>query len=99
MSWAGGKVEAATAGVPDLAAEVMRSLRPVLAEGVVHDDLRKANMLWNAERRRVMIIDFDRATLLPPARHKKLLRLSEKKRKRKDANLENFVRNHVLRSS
>ncbi|KAJ8129518.1 hypothetical protein O1611_g4113 [Lasiodiplodia mahajangana] len=31
--------------------------------GVEHEDLRHANMLWNEELGRVMVIDFDRATL------------------------------------
>lgn len=64
MSWAGE--EAAIAGLADLKAETERSTRAVLGEGMLHDDLRAANILWNAKRCHIMLIDFDRAILLPP---------------------------------
>jgi predicted Ser/Thr protein kinase len=51
--------------------------------GVVHGDEREPNMLWNTERRRVMLIDFDRASFLPVPKHKQLLKLSKKEKKRK----------------
>ncbi|EQL28321.1 hypothetical protein BDFG_08937 [Blastomyces dermatitidis ATCC 26199] len=31
--------------------------------GVVHEDLRPANMLWNNELGRILIIDFDRSDI------------------------------------
>ncbi|KAK3933898.1 hypothetical protein QBC46DRAFT_274883, partial [Diplogelasinospora grovesii] len=59
MSWGGQGVDKVDgADVPDLAGETERTLRKA---GVVHGDARPANMLWNAERRRVMLIDFDRS--------------------------------------
>ncbi|XP_044715978.1 ATP-dependent DNA helicase PIF1 [Hirsutella rhossiliensis] len=69
-------------GVPDLAAEVRRSSQAVWAEGVDHGDEREPNLLWNDERRRVMLVDFDRANLLPAPKHKQLFHLSRDKRKR-----------------
>ncbi|KAM4060855.1 Meiotic driver SPOK1 [Hirsutella rhossiliensis] len=80
MSW-GGEV-AVEVGVPDLAAEVRRSSQAVWAEGVDHGDEREPNLLWNNERRRVMLVDFDRANLLPAPKHKQLFHLSRDKRKR-----------------
>jgi hypothetical protein len=81
MSWAGD--EAVKASVPDLAGEVRRTSQEVRAMGVVHGDEREPNMLWNTERRRVMLIDFDRASFLPVPKHKQLLKLSKKEKKRK----------------
>ncbi|KAM4057222.1 metalloprotease-like protein [Hirsutella rhossiliensis] len=79
MSWAGEV--AAEAGALDLAAEVRRSSQAVWAEGVYHGDEREPNLLWNDERRRVMLVDFDRAALLPAPKHKQLIQLSRDKRK------------------
>jgi len=81
MSW-GGEV-AAGAGVPDLAAELRRSSRAVWSEGVDHGDEREPNMLWSEERRRVMLVDFDRAALLPAVKHEQVSKLSRFDKKRK----------------
>ena len=79
MSW-GGEV-AAGAGVLDMKAELKRSARALRSEGVLHGDEREPNILWNEERHRIMLIDFDHATLLEPVKHKNLSKLSGKKRK------------------
>lgn len=69
LSW-GGEI-AADVTVPDLATdqdlarEQDRSTQAVWREGVIHGDERDPNTLWNEERRRVMIIDFDQAILRP----------------------------------
>jgi Ser/Thr protein kinase RdoA (MazF antagonist) len=68
-------------GLPDLAGEVRQTSRAVHSEGVVHGDERDDNMLWNPERRRVMLINFERSYVLPIAKHKQLLKLSGRKRK------------------
>ncbi|KAL6359116.1 hypothetical protein LRP88_09316 [Fusarium phalaenopsidis] len=83
MSWGGETVDTVIAGAvaADLRAEVRRSSQDVWAEGINHGDERDANRLWNDERRRVMLVDFDRAALLP-LKHKQLSKLSERKRKR-----------------
>ncbi|EXL90242.1 hypothetical protein FOIG_16483 [Fusarium odoratissimum NRRL 54006] len=48
--------------------KAIRSLRAMHREGVVHKDVRLANMLFNPEIKGVMVIDFERALLLKPAR-------------------------------
>ncbi|KAM4067380.1 metalloprotease-like protein [Hirsutella rhossiliensis] len=94
MSW-GGEV-AVEVGVPDLAAEVRRSSQAVWSEGVDHGDEREPNLLWNDERRRVMLVDFDRANLLPAPKHKQLFQLSRDKRKRQRDGFEARSRNRGL---
>ena len=82
MSWGGE--EADEADVPNIEEEVKRSFVEVRQEGVVHGDKREPNMLWNEERQRVMVVDFDRARILPAARHKQVLKVLNGKRKRED---------------
>jgi hypothetical protein len=87
MSWAGEvATEAAVTGmgvVADLGAEVRRTAAEVRGQGVVHGDDRAPNRLWNVERRRVMLIDFERSTLLPSVNVGALLaRSPNQKRKR-----------------
>ncbi|KAL9122915.1 MAG: hypothetical protein Q9187_000527 [Circinaria calcarea] len=56
MSWAGAIVEETIDGQ-----EIRRTVEEVQAEGVDQGDVRMANLLWNPERKRVMLIDFERA--------------------------------------
>jgi hypothetical protein len=79
MSW-GGEI-AEEADVPNIEEEVKRSFKEVHQEGVVHGDERELNMLWNEERQRVMVVDFDRARILRAARYKQVLKVLEGKRK------------------
>ncbi|KAI0111479.1 hypothetical protein F4814DRAFT_356430 [Daldinia grandis] len=81
MSWAGEV--AADANVPDLATERKRSSRAVWGEGVDHNDEREPNILWNWERHRVMLVDFDRASFRPAVKHRQLSKLSKISKKRK----------------
>ncbi|KAF6528167.1 hypothetical protein HZS61_008469 [Fusarium oxysporum f. sp. conglutinans] len=102
MSWCGETMAntvaaGAGAGVADLAAEVRRSSQAVWAEGVDHGDEREANRLWNDERRRVMLIDFDRATLRPNLKHNQLVKVSGKKRKRQADEFGNYDRKRGFR--
>lgn len=60
---------------------MQRSSQAVWAEGVDHGDERGANRLWNDERRRIMLIDFDRATLRPSLKHKQLSKISGKRKR------------------
>ncbi|KAH8651968.1 hypothetical protein BGZ61DRAFT_500871 [Ilyonectria robusta] len=48
--------------------KAIRSLRAMHREGVIHKDVRLANMLFNPETNGVMVIDFERALLLKPPR-------------------------------
>ncbi|GLA56185.1 hypothetical protein AnigIFM63604_005155, partial [Aspergillus niger] len=43
--------------------EIVRSEKEILSLGVLHRDLRLANILWNAELGRALIIDFHYAAL------------------------------------
>jgi len=56
MSWGGDMVEGTTDSE-----EIRRTVREVRSEGVDQGDVRTANLLWNEERKRVMLIDFERA--------------------------------------
>ena len=62
MSW--GDEVAKKADVPDWDKELGRSVREVSDEGVEHNDVREANILWNTERGRAMLIDFERSSLV-----------------------------------
>lgn len=59
-----------------------QALRAVRREGVVHNDEREPNLLWSEERRCVMLVNFDRAYLLPLHRRTKIL--SNKRKARDD---------------
>ncbi|KAM4061387.1 kinase [Hirsutella rhossiliensis] len=67
LSWGGdvideAKIAASTRRI--LEAKALASLRAIHEEGVVHKDVRSANMLVNKETDGVMMIDFERAMLL-----------------------------------
>ncbi|KJF60363.1 uncharacterized protein CIMG_10489 [Coccidioides immitis RS] len=79
MSW-GGEL-AVPSDVPDLDGEIDRSLEEICREGVDHSDVREPNILWNRERRRVMLIDFERSRLLAPNRRPPLQGLSPNKKR------------------
>ncbi|KAH7302827.1 hypothetical protein B0I35DRAFT_342283, partial [Stachybotrys elegans] len=66
----------------DLKARSQRSLQAVRASGVNHGDEHDANLLWNAERCSIMVIDFDCAVLRQPLNHTWLSVLPGVKRKR-----------------
>ncbi|ESZ96127.1 hypothetical protein SBOR_3516 [Sclerotinia borealis F-4128] len=48
-----------------LDAMMLHSLEMLHGMGVLHSDLRLANMLWNEEKERIMLIDFERSKILP----------------------------------
>ncbi|KAJ4317082.1 hypothetical protein N0V84_007535 [Fusarium piperis] len=71
LSWGGDSLDYvgdSRAMAKSLEGEVVRSLRELHMEGVVHLDVRKANALLNQETGRVMIIDFERASILEQMR-------------------------------
>ncbi|KAH8715381.1 hypothetical protein HC256_004207 [Beauveria bassiana] len=80
MSWAGVAMDTT---LSNLEWEVQRSIQTIYENGVNHQDEREPNLLWNAELCRVMVVDFDQSTVLPPPKHKRLSKLSEAGRKRK----------------
>lgn len=72
----------AVAAAPGMCSSVAPIDDDVVWYGVAHNDLRLLNLLWNGKRQRVMIIDFDRATLCASARHKLVARLRGSRAKR-----------------
>lgn len=71
LSWGGESLDCAgnlCKMDKSLEGEALRSLRELHMEGVVHLDVRKVNALINHETGRVMIIDFERASILEKAR-------------------------------
>lgn len=68
LSWVGDRMPERP-----YAEEQQESLkRLLLAHGVSHNDMRDRNMLWNEERGAAMLIDFDCATMQPPAKHRQI---------------------------
>ncbi|MCJ1241482.1 hypothetical protein MMC14_009487, partial [Varicellaria rhodocarpa] len=59
MSWGGEMIDDKIA---EDHYEVQKTVQEVLQAGINQADLRSANLLWNEERRRIMLIDFERAT-------------------------------------
>lgn len=71
LSWGGCPINAVnrTCGRKKyLEKETIRSLRAMHQEGIVHNDVRLANMLFNSETDGIMMIDFERSLLLEPYR-------------------------------
>ncbi|PGH05471.1 hypothetical protein AJ79_06778 [Helicocarpus griseus UAMH5409] len=65
MSWAGNSLHSEDHGPDvDIEAQKQQSIKELVAAGLVHYDLRRANMIWNQERQRVMVIDFDQSSIL-----------------------------------
>ncbi|KAL7940092.1 hypothetical protein V8C42DRAFT_364366 [Trichoderma barbatum] len=71
LSWGGYKLDdarIASGAGKRLADWTLQALRSIHLQGVVHDDVRGANMLFNPETNRIMIIDFERAKFVQPPR-------------------------------
>ncbi|KAJ5489170.1 hypothetical protein N7539_004060 [Penicillium diatomitis] len=62
MGW-GGESIASLELTPGLLQEIHKSNKEIRALGIIHEDLRRDNVLWNEELGRAMIIDFHRSTL------------------------------------
>jgi hypothetical protein len=65
MAWGGECLQYHTPSISPatLEREKQRSLKEVLHLNILHNDPRLANMLWNVETQRVMLIDFERSTI------------------------------------
>lgn len=46
-----------------------QAIRAIHSKGVIHKDIRHPNMLYNPDTKRIMIIDFDRASIVEASRH------------------------------
>ncbi|KAI2887417.1 hypothetical protein CBS11852_7480 [Aspergillus niger] len=62
MGW-GGESTASMELTPQLLHGIHQSNKEIRALGIIHEDLRRDNVLWNEELGRAMIIDFHRSTL------------------------------------
>ncbi|EEU47541.1 uncharacterized protein NECHADRAFT_36088 [Fusarium vanettenii 77-13-4] len=80
LSWGGCRVDTVDDMNKSLEDEAIRSLRAMHQEGVIHKDVRLANLLFNSETNGVMVIDFERALLLEPPQRPSLAQLVPKKR-------------------
>ncbi|PWY66093.1 hypothetical protein BO70DRAFT_366579 [Aspergillus heteromorphus CBS 117.55] len=58
MAWAGKPISKTEATSPDISSSISKSIKEIRSLGVLHQDLRLENFLWNDELRRVLIIDF-----------------------------------------
>ncbi|PON19986.1 hypothetical protein TGAM01_v211146 [Trichoderma gamsii] len=71
LSWGGYKLNN-SGNASDMSKRLvdgaLRTLESIHRKGVVHKDVRGANMLYNPETNRVMMIDFERSLLVQPSR-------------------------------
>ena len=67
MAWGGDTIW--DANYSSLKPQIERTKAEVLEAGVEHLDLRTANMLWNEEMKRVMLIDFGRVRIHQSRKH------------------------------
>lgn len=62
MGW-GGESTASMELTPELLRNIHKSDKEIRALGIIHEDLRRDNVLWNKELGRALIIDFHRFSL------------------------------------
>ncbi|KAB8213601.1 hypothetical protein BDV33DRAFT_196808 [Aspergillus novoparasiticus] len=62
MGWGGEPIHKLE-DIESIRHEISRSQKKICSLGVLHQDVRSDNMLWNAELERVLIIDFHRSHL------------------------------------
>lgn len=69
LSWAGeqARKDLMLAIGRDLAAETSGAVTKMLGYGVEHRDVRPPNVLWNAENKNVVLVDFERSNILKRA--------------------------------
>ncbi|KAK2470566.1 hypothetical protein H9L39_17862 [Fusarium oxysporum f. sp. albedinis] len=77
MAWVGDVVTIKDNGL----SEGLRFQQLLFTCGVIHNDMRQENLLWNSERGHILLIDFDLATILPDMRQMQLKRLSNKRKR------------------
>ena len=71
MSWAGTSLRYNTwPDDVDIKKETYKTLQTLAQSGVHHDDIRQSNLVWNAERQRVMAIDLQQATIISKTKRK-----------------------------
>ncbi|KAG2000794.1 hypothetical protein GB937_010827 [Aspergillus fischeri] len=70
MGWGGESLGHVTLG-KTVQRAISRSVKEIRSLGIFHQDLRPENILWNAELKRALIIDFHRCTLDRRPMHKR----------------------------
>lgn len=84
MSWAGTSLRYNTwPDDVDIKKETYKTLQTLAQSGVHHDDIRQSNLVWNAERQRVMAIDLQQATIISVAKRKTFTPALEMHKRRK----------------
>ncbi|GIK05139.1 hypothetical protein Aspvir_009241 [Aspergillus viridinutans] len=75
LGW-GGEITTALENGSALRREISKSVKEIRSLGVLHQDLRPDNVLWNAELERALIIDFHHSMLVrrPPAKQTRSLK-------------------------
>ncbi|PHH81579.1 hypothetical protein CDD83_3540 [Cordyceps sp. RAO-2017] len=95
LSWGGESIRPADledSRAKEREDKAVQSLRAIHGAGIVHEDLRSANLLINGKTDDVMIIDFERALILEPPRAPlaPLLRSDRNRRSRRASNAGNM---------
>ena len=87
LSWGGVSLYQS---VPQLLSSTLEqqrrlSLQAISQMSIIHGDLRPSNMLWNVERQRVLVIDFELSRILNPRKRRddRMPSLSRKSTKRR----------------
>ncbi|PYH87604.1 hypothetical protein BO71DRAFT_454579 [Aspergillus ellipticus CBS 707.79] len=89
MAWGGRTLRQPEC--PGLKEQIESTKTEVYNSGVVHLDLRAANFLWNEEMKRVMLIDFSRATIHKKRRSSAVLSPSKRDRPSVSVSSSNIV--------
>ncbi|KAF5133084.1 Polysialic acid O-acetyltransferase [Metarhizium anisopliae] len=61
-----------------------QAIRAMHSKGVIHNDIRDPNMLYNPDTKRIMIIDFDRASIVEASRRSRTQPDNDPMKKRQD---------------
>lgn len=77
MSWAGTRIFEDMLDQKEIRTKANHSVNQLKSAGVVHDDVRAENLVWNEENNCVMVIDFDRVFFVEPTVSSLGKRLSE----------------------
>ncbi len=68
LSWGGNSLDepgTMKALDPDARRDLVPAVQALHRKGIVHTDIRRANLVWSGELGRLLFIDFERALLLP----------------------------------